>query len=213
MDRTTTNGNEHKKEMIGEKGVISSVAVLDLRNMKAIEELSHISRINSVGVILVSDSFKGTLASVPMNSIGGIVTIPEGSKVNQISGTIKMTEDFLHNTNGDGSEILLVSGELFITSPITKIGFKQIIISGQLYVPRGSEVILSPFITQMIGELVYYNHQNPRVFTGTDRFGKDFFTYLKEPITMILMGEFTIESDVSVELLQEKVSEIILMGH
>ncbi len=128
MNQAASNVNELNRKSI------SSVGVLDLRHMQSIDELRNISNIFSVGTILVSDSFKGTIASIPMHSVGGIISIPKGSKVNQINDIMKITEDFLHNANGDGSEILLVSGDLIITSPITKIGYKQMIISGQLYV-------------------------------------------------------------------------------
>jgi hypothetical protein len=60
--------------------------------------------------------------------------------------------------------------------------------------------------------IIAYDHRNPRWFMGQGRFGREFFDYLKEPITMILMGEFVIESDVSAELIREKVTEIIQMG-
>jgi hypothetical protein len=83
---------------------------------------------------------------------------------------------------------------------------------GQLFIPRGSEGVLTPFITQTSGEIIAYDHRNPRWFMGQGRFGREFFDYLKEPITMILMGEFVIESDVSAELIREKVTEIIQMG-
>ena len=207
MSQITSHVNELSKKSI------SSVGVLHLRHMQSIDELNRISNIFSVGTILVSESFQGTIASIPMHSVGGIISIPDGSKVKQINGTLKIAGDFLHNANGDDSDILLVSGDLIITSPITTIGYKQLIISGQLYVPKGSEQILSTVVSHVTGQIIYYNHHHrPRIFMGRDRFGKDFFTYLKEPITMILMGEFEIESDVGVELLQEKIPEIILMG-
>jgi hypothetical protein len=194
------------------KGSISSVAVLDLRHMKSVDELRNISEIVAVGTILLSDTFQGTLAGIPMTAVGSIITLPEGSKVNQISGTMKIGGEFLENPSVDGSEILLVTGELLITSTITKFGYKQLIVTGQLFVPRGNESVLTPFITQTSGAIIAYDHRNPRLFIGQGQFGQDFFTFLKEPITMILMGEFMIESDVSVELLREKVTEIILMG-
>lgn len=194
------------------KGRISSVAVLDLRRMKSVDELRGITRISSVGVILLSDTFQGTLAGIPMSSVGSVVTLPESGKVNQIGGTMKLGGEFLESPGADGSDILLVTGELLITSPPTKFGYKQLIVVGQLFVPRGSVHVLTPFITQSSGEIIAYDHRNPRLFMGQGRFGREFFDYLQEPITMILMGEFVIESDVGSELIREKVTEIIQMG-
>jgi hypothetical protein len=194
------------------KGRISSVAVLDLRHMKSVDELRNITGISSVGAILLSDTFQGTLASIPMSSVGSVITLPEGSKVNQIGSTMKIGGEFLEKPSVDGSDILLVTGELLITSPPTKFGYKQLIVAGQMFIPRGSESVLTPFITQSSGDIIAYDHRNPRWFMGQGRFGREFFDYLKEPITMILMGEYVIESDVSAELLREKVTEIIQMG-
>lgn len=194
------------------KGRISSVAVLDLRNMKSVDELRNITGISSVAAILLSDKFQGTLAGIPMSSVGSVIALAEGSKVNQIGGKLKLGGEFLENPSADGSDILLVTGELLITSPPTKFGYKQLIVVGQLFIPRGSESVLTPFITQTSGEIIAYDHRNPRWFMGQGRFGREFFDYLKEPITMILMGEFVIESDVGAELLREKVTEIIQMG-
>jgi len=194
------------------KNRIFGIALLDLRQMKSIDELCNISEIVNVGAILLSDAFKGTIASIPMIRVGGVITVPEGCKLNKIEGTLKISGDFMENLNGDGTEILLVSGDLIITSPFTRFGYESLIVTGDLFVPRGCEQILAPFIKQNTGQIIYIDHENVRMFTGQDRFSKDFFTYIKKPMTMILMGEFLIESDVSVELLQEKVSQIVLMG-
>jgi hypothetical protein len=180
--------------------------------MKSIGELRNITEIVQVGTILISDTFQGTLSGIPMTQVGSIISLPEGSKVNKIGGTMKISGEFLENPSVDGSDILLVTGELLITSPVTKFGYKQLIVTGQLFVPRGSEGVLSPFVTQLTGGIIAYDHRNPRLFMGQGRFGQDFFTYLKEPVTMIVMGEYLIEDDVSVELIREKVTEIILMG-
>lgn len=204
--------NQIENEANALKGKITHLGLLDLRNMRSIDELRNVTSIHLIGTILISDAFKGSLASIPMSHVGTIVSIPEGSKVRQLSGTLKIGGDFLENAGGDSEEILVISGELFITSPFTKVGFKSLIITGQLYVPRGSEGALSSVISQMTGQIIYCKQLNYRVFTGNDRFDMDFFRYMKEPITMILMGDFVMESDVTVEIVQEKVSEIILMG-
>jgi hypothetical protein len=180
--------------------------------MKSVEELSSITGIAAVGAILLSDTFQGTLAGIPLSSVGSIITLQESSKVNHIGGVLKIGGEFLENPSVDGSDILLVTGELLITTPPTKFGYKQLIVLGQLFIPRGSESVLAPFITQSSGQIIAYDHRNPRWFMGQGRFSSEFFEYLKEPVTMIVMGDFLIESDVTVELLRNKVSEIILLG-
>lgn len=53
--------------------------------------------------------------------------------------------EFLENPSADGSDILLVTGELLITSPPNQFGYKQLIVVGQLFIPRGSQGVLTPF--------------------------------------------------------------------
>ncbi|MBO0992811.1 hypothetical protein [Bacillus sp. SD088] len=201
--------NENGVELSGK---IGAVPVVDLRNMKSVDELRNITRISAVGAILLSDTFQGTLASIPMNSVGTVIRLPDEGKVNQIGGTMKLGGEFLENQGADGSDILLVTGELLITSPPKKFGYKQLIVVGQLFIPRESMSVVTPFITQSSGEIIAYDHHNPRLLMGGGQLGREFFEYMKKPITLILMGEFIIEKDVDAQLLQEKVTEIILMG-
>jgi hypothetical protein len=86
-----------------------------------------------------------------------------------------------------------------------------LILTGEIFAPKECEHTLTSSISQLYGELFFYAHE-PRMFSGQDRFGHDFFAYLKQPVTLFLRGEFSIEADVTRELIQEKVSEVYLWG-
>jgi hypothetical protein len=204
--------NNHASDTMNQ-GRISSVPLLDFRHVKSADELEHITAISSVGAILISEDFQGIITKFKLNSVGGIVTVPKNAKLKIITGSLKLTGEFLENTDGDPDEILLLVGELMITTPFKKVGFKSIIATGEFLIPKGSEGVFGTSVSQLTGEVFYYNHVNARIFSGQDRFGKDFFSYMKQPLSMILKGDFIIEADVTPELLQEKVSEIVLMGN
>lgn len=204
--------NEQAGQTEQRKGRISLLGVLDLRDVKSVEELRHIEQISLVGAVLLSDDFQGSLASIPMNQIGAIVRVPAGSRVNHISGTMQTGGGLLEQPAADGSDILLVTGELLITSPFRSVAYRQVIVTGQMFIPRESESVLAPHVTQTSGLIVPCDHRNPRMFFGQGRFGKLFFDMMKDPVTLILFGEYVFEADVTPELLREKTAEILLLG-
>jgi len=168
--------------------IIHHLGLLDLRNVQAPEELKGITRINHVG---------------------SIVTVPADLKLKLLTGDLKLAGDFLEN--GNPEETLLVTGELTITSAFGKVGFRSIILTGEIFAPQGCESVLTAAVSELAGELFFYAGE-PRMYRGRDRFDAAFFSYLKRPVSLFLRGEFTVEADVTPELLQEKVTELYLWG-
>lgn len=76
--------------------------------------------------------------------------------------------------------------------------------------PREAELILSSYV-HTLGTSVWYTG-TPRVFKGQNSFPASFLEFLPEPITLITYGMTTFESDVTVDLLRNKVTEIIMNG-
>ncbi len=194
------------------QGAITHLGLLDLRHLRSMDELAKVTRISHVGTILVSDQLQGSINRIPMNHVGSILTIPADMKVKLLTGDLRLEGDFLANEKGDPDEALLVVGTLMITSAVQAIGFKSVMLTGELFAPKGCESIVTSAISKLIGELHFYADE-PRVFTGRDRFTSDFFQYLKQPVSLILRGEFSFDADVSIELLQAKVSEVFLWGN
>lgn len=199
-------------EVANEQGKITHLGLLDLRHLRSVDELTDVSGISHVGTILLSDQLEGSINRIPMHHVGSIVTVPLDMKVKLLTGDLKLRGEFLENANGDPNETLLVTGGLMITSSFQKVGYKSLILTGEIFAPKECEYILTSSVSQLYGELHFYESE-PRIFTGQDQFGHDFFSYLKKPVTLFLRGEFTIEADVSPELLQEKVSEVFLWGN
>jgi hypothetical protein len=205
--------NDHVNQAIESKlqGAITHLGLLDLRLLRSIDELANVTRISHVGTILVSDQLEGSINRIPMNHVGSILTIPSDMKVKLLTGDLRLGGDFLANASGDPEETLLIVGTLMITSPVQAIGFKTIMLTGELFAPKCCESIVTSAISKLIGELYFYAGE-ARVFTGQDHFTSDFFEYLKQPASLILRGEFRIDLDVTIELLQAKVSEVFLWG-
>jgi len=204
----TEMGNEQADARRG--GKINNVGVLDLTGFEA-GDLARIRGINNVGVIVVPESLIGELMDIPMNNTGTIVPIPEGANVRAHTGQVKMMGEALANLEGNAEDVLVVAGQLVITTPVEKVGYKELIVVGQVLGPRGSEAALATGLTRLTGQIVYYPG-GARFFVEKVRLGRDFFELLEDPIAMVIMDECVIESDVSVDLFRDKVSEIVLLG-
>jgi len=201
------SSDEQAMQLTGE---VRRVGLLDLTGMKSPEDLAGITKIIRVGTILVPESLTQALAKIPMERVGAVVPIPEGENVRVHTGQIKMSGEALAHPKNE-EDVLVVVGQLMITSPVEKVGYKGLVVIGQVLAPKGSEDALGAGINRLTGQTIYYP-ENARFFIGEDRFGKAFFEFLEGPMAMVLIGEFTIEPDVPTDLLREKVSEITLMG-
>jgi hypothetical protein len=103
-----------------------------------------------------------------------------------------------------------VAGQLIVTGPVVKVGYRRIVVAGQVLAPRDSQPVLGPAAI-VKGQLAWYTGQ-PRFFIGKERFGRSFFELLDQPLTLALVGRFEIDPEVPPELLREKVEEITLVG-
>jgi len=195
---------EHKP-----KREIHDVGILDFRSFKSAEELSHISAIRDVGVILIPESLAGALAQINIEDVGSIVPVPDGGKVNCMTGQTRLTGESLEN--GDPDTILLLVGQTFITTPCKSVGYKEVRVHGQFFATRGSEAALAPKLASVTGQN-FYIAENPRFVMGQLEVTAEYLGYLEDPIALVIMGQVDFARDVSVEQLRSKVKEIVLMG-
>ena len=151
---------------------IRDVAVLDLTGANAAEALNGITRLVNVATILASESLLPRLSSIPMERVATVVPIPEGSRVRLLSGQLVLSGEALANPNGDPDEVLVIAGQVVVTSPIERVGYKHLIVMGQLLAPVGSETGLGAGLTRMGGQVQFYPYSpgaSVRVLTGTVR--------------------------------------------
>ena len=192
-------------------GEIKQVAVLDLTGLTSPDDLTAVTRITRVAVILVPEALLSALMRIPMEQIASIVPVPAGKNLKIMAGQAQMSGDALANPGGGPDDVLIVAGQLVITTPVQQVGYGQLIVAGQVLAPTGSETALGAGITRQTGQVIYYP-PDARFFIGKDRFAGAFFEFLDQPITMVLVGNFALEADVSADLLRAKVPRIMLFG-
>jgi hypothetical protein len=168
------------------------------------------SQLVVMGPIVAPKGSEAALSSGITTLFGPLQFYPTGPNIKVHIGDLKMSGKTLAAPTDADRDTLVVVGDLFITTSPEKVGYKNVIVKGDALAPKESEDVLGPYL-EVDGNTIWYASP-PREFNGQDRFSAAFFELLKEPITMILNGQFTIESDVTVELLREKVTEIILNG-
>jgi hypothetical protein len=165
-----------------------------------------------MGLVLAPHGSEAALGVGLTRVTGSVDFYPyaEGQEVKVSTGQLRASGEVLANPGGNPDDILVVAGQLLVTGPVSTIGFRRIVVAGQVLAPRDSQPVLGP-VAIVKGQLAWYTGQ-PRFFVGEDRFGRGFFELLDEPLSLALVGRFEIDPDVPAELLREKVAEITLVG-
>src|SRR5438270_878612 len=133
-----------------EAGVIENVGLLDLTAITA-ERLAEITRIENVGLVLVPEGLTMPVEKIGRN-VGATVPIPQGARLKVISGQASVGGEIFANRDGDENTVLVVSGQLIVTSPVREVSYRNVIVSGQILAPRGSEGALGAGITRLAGQ-------------------------------------------------------------
>jgi len=190
-------------------GHISDVGMLDLTSAKTPEDLANIKSLHDIGAILIPEHLTTALAGIQMHDVGAVIPITSGDHINMITGQTKLTGESL--AAGDPETVLVIAGQVVVTTRVDKVGYKGLQIVGQVLAPRGSETALASKITRLSGQMTYYP-EGARFFIGDNAVTSEFLEMLPAPTPLLIIGHLNLDSDISVDLLREKVSEIALMG-
>jgi hypothetical protein len=201
---------EPRAEQATKARQIQNLGVLDLTGMKSPDDLAGIESIGAVGVILVPEPLVSKLGTIPMKAVGAVVPVPQGEHVKVLTGLVKLSGEALANPTV-GEDTLVVAGVLQVTTPVEKVAYKRLVVAGVILAPKGSESAIGAAISRLEGATVYYSG-NPRIFAGSDRFSSAFFELLEDRTSVVLVGGFVVEPDVTPDLLKRKVAEIMLVG-
>lgn len=207
-ERPNTIGDEAGRPVSGD---IADVALLDLTGMTSPDDLAGVRSIKRVATILVPENLMSALLAIPMEAVASTIPVPTGENVKLMTGQMTLTGDALADPGG-GEDVLVVAGQLIFTSPVERIGYSKTIVTGQVLAPRGSEGAIATGVTRLIGQTLFYSG-TPKFFVGSDSFGPAFFELLDEPVTLVLIGNHTIEPGVTVDLFKKKVTQIVLAGN
>jgi len=164
------------------------------------------------GLVLAPHGSEATLGAGLTRVMGSVDYYPyaEAQEVKVSTGQLLADGEILANPAGGPDDVLVVAGQLIVTGPVTKVGYRRIVVAGQLLAPRASLAVLGPAIV-VKGQLAWYTGQ-PRFFVGKERFERSFFELLDRPLSLALVGRFEIGPDVPPELLRDKVAEVVLVG-
>lgn len=170
-------------------------------------------RISVLGLVLAPRGSEAALGGVLGGSTGSVLyyATAEGQDFKVHSGQVKLSGASLANTAGQSSDILVVTGQLVITSPVTSVGYSQIIVAGQLVAPEASRETLEPRM-QTIGQSVWYRADQPRIFVEDTSLGKDFFRLLDHPVSLVVLADLSIAPGVTEAVVREKVTDIVLFA-
>lgn len=156
---------------------IRNVGMLDLTGLESPEALDGVESIRNVGAIIVPEPLLARLSKIPMRNVGATIPVPPGARPKVFSGDTVLSGEALANADGDPNDVLIVAGNLVLTSPATKVGYSRFIASGNVIAPEGSETALGAGLTSMSGNLYYYPYTagatirvrvNPKEISGRD---------------------------------------------
>jgi hypothetical protein len=169
-------------------------------------------RVIVTGLVLAPQGSESALGAGLTRVTGAVEFYPyaEGQQVKVSTGQIRASGAVLANPGGGPDDVLVVAGQLLVTGPVTTVGYRRIVVAGQVLAPEDSQAVLGPVVT-VKGQVAWYAGQ-PRFFVGKERFGRAFFELLDRPLRLALLGRFEIDPDVPAELLRDKVEDITLVG-
>jgi hypothetical protein len=164
------------------------------------------------GLVLAPHGSEAALGAGLTRVTGSVDYYPyaEGQEVKVSTGQLRVDGEVLANPAGGPDDVLVVAGQLIVTGPVATLGYRRIVVAGQLLAPRESQAVLGPAIV-VKGQLAWYAG-SPRFFVGRERLARSFFELLDRPLSLALVGRFEIDPDVPAELLRDKVAEIVLVG-
>jgi hypothetical protein len=193
---------------------ICNVALLGLTGATCEQTLDGVGRIANVATILVPESLLGKLMAISMQDVAATVPIPDGKRVRVMSGQVTLSGEALANTDGPADEVLVVVGQLVITTPVQRVGFAQLISIGQVIAPVGSETALGAGLTRMTGQIAYYPYTPGaavQVLIGTTRItGADLANPRGQPTDILIaLGPLVIVGSVDTVGYQR----VVAVGH
>jgi hypothetical protein len=157
-----------ENEPASDRVVLSDQPVADFSHLTAPEHLAAISRIENVALVIVPESLAAAYTAIPSSQVAATIYVPDGANVRVHTGALVVGGDGI----GAADDVLIVTGMLIITSPVTGPVPQRIYVIGSVLAPRGSEAALGPALAGGSGGVSYYPHrddQDVRVLSGQVR--------------------------------------------
>jgi hypothetical protein len=170
-------------------------------------------RISVVGSVLAPRGSESALGPVLGGGSGGVSYYRhvEGQDVKLLTGQVKLSSATLANADGQPGDLMVIAGQAIVTGPVSKVGYGQVFVAGQLVAPEASRDALEPRL-QVQGQAVWYKSDEVKIIGGDARLGPDYFRLLERPVSLVVLGDLTIAPGVPEALILEKVSDVVLLG-
>jgi hypothetical protein len=170
-------------------------------------------RIYVVGTVLAPRGSEAALGPALAGGTGGVsyYTPAAGQDIKVLSGQVRLSGAMLANPAGQPDDMLIAAGQVVITGEVATVGYRQVIIAGQLAAPAASRDVVEPRV-QVQGQAAWYRGDDPRVFYDDTSLGPDFFRLLDHPATLVVLGDLTITAGVTEAMMREKITGISVFG-
>lgn len=145
--------------------VLSDQVVVDLSHLTSPEQFAAIGRIEDVVLVIVPESLAAAYLAIPASDVVSTLYVPDGAKVRMHTGVLQVPGDGI----GAENDVLIVTGALVVTSAVTGPLPHQILVTGMVLAPRGSEQALGTALANVTGAVTYYRYtegQDFRVLSG-----------------------------------------------
>jgi len=202
--------------MVGGDGIGAADDVLIITGMLIIT--SRVTgpvpkRIYVVGTVLAPRGSEAALGPALAGGTGGVsyYTPAAGQDIKVLSGQVRLSGAMLANPAGQADDMLIAAGQVVITGEVATVGYRQVIIAGQLAAPAASRDVVEPRV-QVQGQAAWYRGDDPRVFYDDTSLGPDFFRLLDHPATLVVLGDLTITAGVTEAMMREKITGISVFG-
>jgi hypothetical protein len=171
------------------------------------------NRIHVTGSVFAPRGSEAALGPALAGSTGSITYFPfaDGQDIKVQTGQLTLSGATLANPVGQADDVLIAAGQVVITSEVTAIGYRQLLIAGQLAGPAASRDVIEPRV-QVTGQAAWYRGDDPRVFYESTSLGSDYFRLLDHPVSLIVLADLTIGAGVTEAIIREKVSGISVFG-
>jgi hypothetical protein len=186
--------------------------VLDLRRHPP-EAVGRIRKIEDVAVVLLSESNAASLTA-KIEDVASVLTLPDDEDLTVVahSGQVEIS-GLAMASDAATRQILVASGQVTVTPPITECRYRQIHASGQLLIPESGRAAITTALTTMNGQMSTYRDDLPlRTINGSAELDAEFLTLIDRPECLVVNGSLELADDVTGELLRAKVGQIVLNG-
>jgi hypothetical protein len=138
----------------GEPVVVRDRSVLDLSRLTSPGQFATIGGIEDVALVVVPESLAAAYLAIPLTDVASTVYVRDGVNVRTHTGMMAVPGDGI----GAENDVLVVVGGLIITSPVTGPLPHQIVVTGAVLAPRGTEAVLGPVLAAVTGSVSYYRY-------------------------------------------------------